>query len=229
MQDLIILHGALGSAAQMQQLAKRFNKEFNVQTFNFSGHGGEPFAQGFEIETFAEELSNYISRYCQNTPLILGYSMGGYVALVLEKLKPNSCKAIVTIATKFDWLPEASEKEIKLLNHDIITQKVPKFAKVLKERHAPNDWVDLLDSTKKMMIELGNSPSLLPTHLSKIQIPVMCCVGDMDEMITLNETIQAYQNISKSHLFVMPQQRHNIEKLNYDLLLEGIKGFLIGV
>lgn len=226
MQDLIILHGALGSAAQMYPLAEKFSKDFNVHTFSFSGHGGEPFSNGFGIDTFAKELSHYISQHCHSIPLIIGYSMGGYVALALEKSKPNSCKAIVTIATKFDWSPEASEKEIKLLNPDIITQKVPKFAEALQKRHAPNDWVDLLESTKKMMIELGNSPTLLPSHLAEIQTPVMCCVGDVDEMITLNETIQAYQNIPNSHLFVMPQQRHAIEKLNLDLFVESVSGFL---
>jgi len=225
MKELILLHGALGASSQLENLKELLSKEFRVLTFNFSGHGGEPFKDSFGIDTFVSELAQFVAENCHEKPTVIGYSMGGYVALCLEMEKPTF-SSIVTLATKFDWTPENAEKEVKMLNPEVIMGKVPSFAEALKKRHEPNDWKLLMKKTAQMMLGLGNDAPLTNERLHGMNIPVLCCVGDKDEMISINETIQAYKNIDNSSLFVMPLQRHAIEKLNLNLFVEGISGFL---
>ena len=56
MQHLILLHGALGSKEQLQPLATTLQNTFHVHSFNFSGHGGRPFAEiAVSKKIFAEK------------------------------------------------------------------------------------------------------------------------------------------------------------------------------
>ena len=67
----------------------------------------------------------------------------------------NIINSIVTFGTKFNWSKEAAAKEVKMLNPEVIEEKVPKFAQMLKDTHAPNDWKTLLHKTAAMMKGLG--------------------------------------------------------------------------
>jgi pimeloyl-ACP methyl ester carboxylesterase len=225
MKELILLHGALGASSQLANLKELLSKEFKVLTFNFSGHGGTLFKDSFGISTFISELADFVAENCKDKPAVIGYSMGGYVALCLEMLKPTF-STIVTLATKFDWTPENAQKEVKMLNPEVIIAKVPLFAETLEKRHDPNDWKRLMEKTAQMMIDLGNNPPLTIEGLQKIDIPVVCCVGDRDEMISLLETMNVAKKIPVGSLFVLPKHKHPIEKLNVKLFHEGINHIL---
>jgi esterase/lipase len=41
-KTLLLLHGALGSEKELIPLKKLLTETFDVRSFNFSGHGGEP-------------------------------------------------------------------------------------------------------------------------------------------------------------------------------------------
>ena len=61
MKHLLLLHGAVGSKDQLQPLADLLKNDFNIHTFNFSGHGGKPFTEEqFSIRAFAAELNEYL-------------------------------------------------------------------------------------------------------------------------------------------------------------------------
>ena len=51
MKNIVLLHGAIGAKDQLQPLADLLKNDFIVHVFNFSGHGGKPFAEEhFSIE-----------------------------------------------------------------------------------------------------------------------------------------------------------------------------------
>ena len=54
MNSIILLHGAIGAADQLQPLASELAKlNYNVFTFSFSGHGQMPFENEMSIHQFA--------------------------------------------------------------------------------------------------------------------------------------------------------------------------------
>jgi len=84
MQPIILLHGALGSANQLQPLAEALESNFEVHTFNFSGHGGRPFGnKQFSISLFSEQINEYMQVSGISRAPVFGYSMGGYAAMYL--------------------------------------------------------------------------------------------------------------------------------------------------
>lgn len=223
MKDLILLHGALGADTLFEQLVKQLPETYQVYTFNLSGHGKTPFSNiGFGMEVFAEELAHFIQVNKLVKPLIFGYSMGGYVALHLEALQPNTFDSIITLGTKFEWNPEAAEKEASRLKPEIIEQKVPVFANMLATRHG-DQWKALLEATATMMKALGQEPLLTKTCLSPIRIPVTIMRGDRDNMVSREESENAASYIPNASFKELQATPHPLEKVDPIMLAGCIK------
>ena len=116
--SILILHGALGAAAQMQPIADVLRAidgvQRDVHSIELPGHGETPLEQDedFAIAHFADMVAEQIVQRGMARPLGFGYSMGGYVALALESRRPNSFCGIVTLGTKFAWTPDGAAREV---------------------------------------------------------------------------------------------------------------------
>src|SRR4030095_10403083 len=156
MQHLILLHGAIGSKEQLFPLAEVLKQNYTVHTLNFTGHGGENIPEEpFSIELFTKDVLRYMQQHNIDLASIFGYSMGGYVAMCLAKNYPEKISQAITLATKFYWDEAVAANEVKMLNAETIEQKLPAFAKQLKQRHAPIDWKLVLQKVAGMLIDLG--------------------------------------------------------------------------
>ncbi|MGZ4055265.1 MAG: alpha/beta fold hydrolase [Bacteroidia bacterium] len=225
MKHLLLLHGAVGAKDQLSTLKVNLATNFIVHTMNFSGHGGTTMPEKFSIETFANDVLDYIKENDIQKINIFGYSMGGYAAMFLAKHHPEKVNKIFTLATKFLWSPEIAEKEIKMLDAKKIEEKIPAFAKALSNRHLPNDWKTVLQKTSDMMIDLGKNNPLNLSDYAAIEQPVLVGVGDKDAMVTLEETIDVYRKLKNANLIVLPDTQHPIEKVNVKRLSNEINLF----
>lgn len=221
MKNIILLHGAIGAKDQLELLAVELKQQgYNVYALNFSGHGQTPFQTHFGIEQFALELEQFITINNLQQPTVFGYSMGGYVALYLAKQQPTLLGNIITLGTKFEWSPEISAKETKMLDSKTIIEKVPKFAEALQKRHG-NDWELLLQKTAEMMLNLGNKNALLLNDFASIENKVLIGLADKDNMVTLEETVAVYKQLKNGAMYMLPNTKHPIETVNC-ILLSGI-------
>jgi pimeloyl-ACP methyl ester carboxylesterase len=227
-RHLVLLHGALGSKEQLLPFASCFSSQFKVHLFNFSGHGGKAFNQVFSIGAFADEIVLYLREQKIESVSIVGYSMGGYVALFLAYKYPEMVNKVITLGTKFHWDEEVANNEIKKLNPAIIEQKVPKFAELLMSRHSPNDWREVLDRTAQMMLNLGKNNAMKLADYGSITASVLCCIGDRDEMVSLKETLDVFTTLPNAGLLVIPNTTHPIERLNIEVFVSAAKQFLFG-
>lgn len=227
MQHLLLLHGALGSKDQFQSLVPLLKDTFQVHTFNLHGHGGQPLPDAeFSIELFTEQIARYIQDMNIGKANVFGYSMGGYIAMYLAKQMPDKVNKIVTLATKFYWDEKTASKEVKLLDSKTIQEKVPAFAEQLQKRHAPTNWLTILDKTNELLINLGNRNTLQLEDYTSITTPSMLLLGDRDKMVTLEETLAVYKQLPNAQFGVLPGTPHMFEQVNLSLLAYLIKGFM---
>lgn len=226
MQQIILLHGALGSKAQLQPLSELLSTTHEVHCFNFTGHGGRPIESAFRIELFAQELSEWIVAEKLQGAAVFGYSMGGYVALKLASQQAGLISNIITLGTKFAWDPESAAQESRMLNPAKIAEKVPKFAAALEARHAPTDWQQVLHATAEMMTTLGESPSLDDATLARINIPCLIQVGEADNMVSEAESRAAAAALPNGQFARIPGFKHPIEQVDQEELARRISAFL---
>lgn len=221
-QNILLLHGALGSKRQVEKLEKLLSDKFNVYCLNFEGHGGKPCETDFSIDLFTQNTFDFINKNEIKKIHIFGYSMGGYVGLNLALKYPKLVDSIVTLGTKFNWSKEAAEKEVKMLNPTIIEQKVPHFAAQLKTIHAPNDWKIVMQKTASMMLRIANHERLTMEDLKQINHRVLIGIGEKDKMVSVEESENAANVLPNGELKVIDGFYHPIERNDYEVLAEVI-------
>ncbi|KAA2245268.1 alpha/beta hydrolase [Chitinophaga agrisoli] len=227
MHPILLLHGALGTKAQLDTTGSILAKHYKVHTLNFSGHGDAPAAEAdLSIPLLAKDVLHYLESHGLPAVPIFGYSMGGYVAMYLARHYPLRVSRVITLGTKYHWDAATAAKEVKMLDAAVIEQKVPAFAKALQERHAPADWKQVLRSTAALMQELGRQPLLKPTDYAEISTPTLLMLGDRDQMVSLQETVDVYKAQPDGRLAVLPNTPHPIEKVDAALVATLIQRFM---
>ena len=224
--NLLLLHGALGSRDQFTQLAQLLAPAFKVYSFNFSGHGGNRPDNAFSIELFVNDIFKFLETNKLDSVHIFGFSMGGYVALQLAKDYPALVGKIISLGTKFNWTKASAEKEIRLLNPEVIEQKIPKFAEMLKKRHLPTDWKEVMQKTAQMMFELGNGPAMKAEDFKKIENNVLICLGTEDNMVTQAESLEVVSFLKNGRFQLIDGFKHPIESVNMETLAHIIAEYL---
>ena len=206
MKNLLLLHGAIGSEKQFDSLKSEFANDYNVFTFNFPGHGGiEIPPDGFSIDMFAKSVIDFLNANMLEKVSIFGYSMGGYVGMYLAKKFPERVERLITLATKFQWNEETSDKEVQMLNPEKIEAKIPAFAAELKRRHQPVDWKEVLRATGNFLTVMGKNNPLKSDDYPEIDIPILILLGDRDKMVTLDETVNVYKLLPNAQFGVLPK------------------------
>jgi esterase/lipase len=226
MNNVILLHGALGSKQDLNPLAESLKKQnIHVHFCEFSGHGETAFRDKFNIPQFTGELAAFILQNSLAPAAIFGYSMGGYVALNLAQQEPGLINKIITLGTKFNWTNEIAAKETSMLDPSVIKEKVPKFAKVLEQKH--NDgWEELLVRTAGLMNDIAASQYLNTTSFAGIKVPVLIGLADRDKMVSYEETAQVYKTLPNAGMYMLPHTQHPIETVNASLLSNIIAEFI---
>lgn len=211
---MLLLHGAIGSSAQLIPLANKLSEKFKVHTLDFSGHGGREIpSEDFSIKLFANDVLEWMDKNSIQTTDIFGYSMGGYVALYLARHFPEKVGRIDTLATKFNWTPEGARQEAAMLDPEKITEKLPAFAETLSKRHSPSDWKTILIKTAKMMVEMGERNVLTGEDFKKINHNVLISVGESDKMVSISETTHISLLLKNGNLKILPNTKHPIESV----------------
>lgn len=212
--DLLLLHGALGSAAQLDPLAGRLASDFAVHRLDFEGHGPlAPPERPYRTERFAENVLAYLDERGLERADIFGYSMGGYVGLWLAATAPERVRALATLGTMLAWSPEVAAAEERKLDPDTIAAKVPRFAELLRARHGDPGWARVLEATAEMMRDLGATPRVDADLLASIRQPVRVMVGDRDEVVSLTESAEAVARLPAGELEVLPGTPHPFERV----------------
>lgn len=209
-----MLHGALGAQTQLESLKNTLSASFEVHCLDFYGHGSDTLSnEPFRIAGFAEQVNTWLEEKQIERISIFGYSMGGYVALYLASKFPGKVNRIFTLATKFDWNPEAAEKETGMLDPEKIASKIPLFASELSDRHGAHYWKNVLRKTADMMLELGREKALSDDEITRLEIPVLVAVGDRDPMVSITETATVAKQLKNGALLVVPNTVHPLEKV----------------
>lgn len=220
MNDLICLHGALGSASQVALLLAHRNTRSTVHALNLPGHGGKHTNLPFSLLLFADDVLEYMDKNNIRRADFWGYSMGGYVALWLAWKHPERVNKVITYGTKLDWSPPVAESMARMFDAEKIAAKVPALAANWAAVHGADNWQELCRKTADFLLALGNGAGLPPQSFTQIKCPVILGWGDEDNVVTREESEKVAQAIPNGYFEPLAGGKHLLEQTPTDLLLE---------
>ena len=212
---LVLLHGALGNAAQLGALADAFGG--NAVLPDLDGHGARP-ETPYDLAAFVQ------TALAGEEPVdLVGYSLGGYVALAAAIARPDRVRRVVAIATKLAWTPELAAAETRRLDPDRLVERAPAFVDELAARHPGPGWRAVLTHTSDFLSGLGTAE---PLDLARVTCPVLLLVGADDALVTYEECAAAVDALPDGRLVVLPGTPHPYERMSPELLAREIGPFL---
>ncbi|MGE5196182.1 MAG: alpha/beta fold hydrolase [Anaerolineae bacterium] len=122
---VIFLHGLLGTKEDWKEVIHLLEKRFCCLSLDLPGHGSSPLKKNFlaQIETFL--LKDVYQERSQKPFALIGYSMGGRIALQFSEKNPSPVCKIIVISS---YVGDSSAKE-RLQQKDRDEQ----WAKMLEE------------------------------------------------------------------------------------------------
>ncbi len=95
--SLIILHGLFGSSDNWYALSKEFSAHFRVFVPDQRNHGLSPHSADMNYPLMVEDLKEFIHDHHIQTPVIMGHSMGGKVAMNFAMKYPDSLSQLIVV------------------------------------------------------------------------------------------------------------------------------------
>lgn len=220
--NLLLLHGALGSARQLKPLQERMGGI----AIDLAGHGERELpAEGLTFDHFVADIERAFAEQGWQQADLFGYSMGGYAALLFAAKYPERVRSVVTLGTKYLWTPEGLQKELRMLDPEVMLAKVPAFAQKLSEAHGEEKWRALVAAIAAAMKGLATSPLLTPQVCARIQCRVLLCVGDGDTTAVPHDTRLFCSGLRYANVEVLRDTRHPFETVHPDALEKVLADF----
>jgi len=180
-EPLILLHGGLGHSDMFGDLRSRLAEKRQVIGVDLQAHGRTAdIDRPIRYERMADDIAALIRHLGLERTDIMGYSLGGGVALRTAIQHPALVKKIVLISTPFaqsGWYPEI-DASMKGLDGSAAAEmrETPMYQSYVAVAPRPDDFPRLLDKMGNLMSQ-GYDWS---DEISAMKTPAMLIIGDHD-------------------------------------------------
>jgi len=219
---LLLLHGGLGSIEMFEPGLPALAQGRQVIAVDLQGHGRTPLGdRPMSVPAMGDDMAVVLKQLGYDTVDVLGYSMGGGVALRLAIQHPEVVRRLVLVSTPYaqdGFYPEMLPLQAQLgaAMADVM-KETPMYRSYVAVAPRPQDFPRLLDRMGEMM----RAPYDWSEDVKKLKGPVMLVYGDAD-MIRPEHMVQFYkllgggqrdagwqrEHMSRNRLAVLPNVTH---------------------
>ncbi len=208
--NLIFLHGALGCKKHWNSIIELLDIDAKIHNLDFPSHGDNvDIIKEYTIDSLANYVDNYIQTNKLTDCIIIGYSLGGYVALYLAQ---TYLKELIILATKLDWEGPIIQNECEKLT---IQNFQPILSKLQSEQ---NLEIELLIKISKEIIFSIHNFKLNEELLNEINCKITALIGDKDKMIHIDEMEFLVNNTPSSKVKILEGKPHLLHKMDAQYL-----------
>lgn len=211
--QVVVIHGANGSAAEIEPLSAALRPYAEVAAPDLIGHGGRPVPELFTLRELADDVVRWLDARGIRRAFLVGYSVGGLVALLIARHFPQHVAGVCCIATK-TVIDEATVGHwTYLASVERLGRPGNPRAAQLEKTHAPQDWRDVARANQRFFAELGRAPPIDAAALGAIRAPVMLVSSNRDPLVPWAETLALARLIPGSKLVMFYGLAHPIAQV----------------
>ena len=232
-KPIILLHGFTGCTRNWQQIFRTLGTDYQVIAIDIIGHGNSPSPNDvklYRMEKVAEEIVAVWKSITIDPIHLLGYSMGGRLALYLALHYPHLVHSLTLesaspgLRTEQERLARKEQDNAlatRILNDGIAAfvdywesiplfqsqkQVAPKQREWLRQQRLSNNPIGLANSLRGM--GTGQQPDLWD-DLHKLPMPTYLIVGEYDTKFTLIAR-QMEKRMKHSKLSIIQKAGHTV-------------------
>ncbi|MEH2192038.1 MAG: 2-succinyl-6-hydroxy-2,4-cyclohexadiene-1-carboxylate synthase [Nostoc sp.] len=248
---IIFLHGFMGNIHEFDEAIKLLAEDFSYLTIDLPGHGKTEVLGGdkyYTMEFTTQAIINLLDEFKIDKCYLIGYSMGGRLALYLTLNFPERFIKVVLesaspgLATEAERL-ERVRRDVQVarkLSRSIIQadftafltnwynqpifsyiKNHPQYNRMIESRLQNNP----LELDKSLRFMGTGCQASLWEKLKKNKIPILLLAGEYDEKFISINTKMA-QICKFTQLKIIKNSGHNIHFENTSAFVENIKYFL---
>jgi pimeloyl-ACP methyl ester carboxylesterase len=188
-----------------------------VLAFDFSGHGASEGPSAFSAELFADNARAVLDAAGVEQADVFGFSMGGYMALLLAHLHPDRVRRLAVHGTNIEWGDARVEAMHRRLNVEAIVARRPQLAEQLATLHT--DWKQLFRRMQTFVASLPDRSPAMTQRAATLNHPTLVSAVDADDLFPLDTPLGLHGLLPKSRLALIPGARHALQDVNLDLLV----------
>ena len=234
-EPLILLHGGLGTGiGQWASQIPILSPHFRIVMPDARAHGNtQNPTEEFSLQLLAADVVALIGALNLDKPTICGWSMGANTALEIGLHYPDLAKALVMggVLYRFSNAYLASLKALGVEGPGQVnfehTEKVnPQLIELVRSLHpqGPDYWKTLLTQISH---EQYRPLPYSADDYKKIGVPTLLLIGDRDQFIPVEETVELYRMIPNAELAVIPQADHAVARMKAELFADIVLDFLL--
>ncbi len=246
---LLLLHGFTGSSDNWADHIAVFSKQYSVITVDILGHGrssSPPDPTRYTMPRIATDFIALLDAWQIEQTALLGYSMGGRLALYLACCYPERFSHLVQESSSPGLASEAERAERRQRDEALADwieangieafvnrwEALPLWASQqqlseavrlrLRQQRLQNNPVGLANSLRGM--GTGAQPSLW-AQLPALTLPTLLIVGALDsKFVAINQ--QVAEVLGNGRLHIIPQAGHTTHLERPSLFQTAVKSFL---
>jgi pimeloyl-ACP methyl ester carboxylesterase len=223
-KPLVFIHGFCETTEIWHYFKNYFTRGYQVICVDLPGFGGSKgIKDQTSIENFAISLNTTLKSIGIEKPILIGHSLGGYVALAYAEMYPSEMAGMCMFhSTVFEDLPEKKENRNKTIDY-VEKHGVDAFCNPFvpglffhKRRDELKEQIQyVLQIARKTSLEsIVNTTRAMRdrkdrTHvISQLQFPVAYIIGKEDTAVTFDKSLTQCHLASQSHVLFLGNTAH---------------------
>lgn len=219
---LLFIHGFPLSSAAWRDQIETLQSSYRVIVPDLTGFGeSEPPVGAVSMEQYATDLHELINHLSIDASVVVGHSMGGYIALAFARKFPKAVKGLVLVGTKSGAdTPEAAKGRRDTANkvtadgtQIVIDQMLPKFFSLGHSNAEMTNHVQKImaaassEGVAGALLGMAGRPDSTPL-LNIITAPTLVVAGVDDQVISAMESKKLADAIPNAKLELIPGAGH---------------------
>jgi len=239
---LLFLHAFPLNRSMWQPQVEAFSNDYQVISVDYRGFGESKFVDGhYFMELLADDIFALSRHLSLQKFVLVGLSMGGYVAFAFYRKYPQLVQALILADTRAekdnkqtqnkrkkmaqDAIRRGSEYIADLMTPDLLgafTQEHnPELVQQVKEIIASNDARAIANAQLGMAARQDSTATL-----KSIPKPTLLIVGEEDKLTPVHFTEKMQKQIRNSEIVVLPNSGHLANLENPDAFNAAVRKFL---
>ena len=218
---IVVLHGANGCAREMEPLAAPLRAYGNVIVHDLPGHGGREVPHRLSFEDAAADVVARLDRDRVDRAFIVGYSLGGYLAVYLARRHPDRVIGACALAGKFVFDAETVQFWTYLAQPERLARPDNPRAAEMLAAHGPG-WHAVTLANSALFADLGTNPAMTEADLRSVARPVLLVNSNRDSLVKWEETLAIGKQIPGAKLVMFYGLAHPLRNVPVTRVAEAI-------